>query len=363
MPNLVEDKAQLIENARNFNELTPSSDSFAYKVLNSFKHWYYFEESDIFAPSKFIGYENTTVENYRRGEGRDGRETEKVLQEWFKPLEQDSQRFEELSTKLYKYVNNLNRQVKKGYCIHIEKSGPVETRAVVQRLKKFGETRGGSDWSELDSETNRLVRNNPFAFLLAVAFDRGMAWQKAWRIPVEINRTGCLDPAQLASMSETDLIDLLDGLAVRPRYGARHGAKTLSDAARLVCERFGGDAGAIWNGASPAEAEKTLQEIHGLGAGIASMTTRILRDDFGCFRGQERQIDVKPDVHLVRVFRRVGLVNSDSPNEAIRTARRLNPEFPGELDWPAWRIGQQWCHATEPNCALCPLTQVCARRI
>ena len=152
-------------------------------------------------------------------------------------------------------------------------------------------------------------------------------------------------------------------LAVRPRYGAKQGARTLSDAARLVWERFGGDAGAIWKDASPAEVEKTLQEIHGLGAGIASMATRILRDDFGCFRGQERQIDVKPDVHLVRVFRRLGIIDGDSANEAIRTARRLNPEFPGELDWPAWWIGQKWCHPTEPDCARCPLTGDCAKRM
>ena len=239
----------------------------------------------------------------------------------------------------------------------------MENRVVVERLKEFGATRGSSDWSALDCETERLVRTNAFAFLIAVAFDRGMPWQKAWRIPVEIDKAGCLDPARLASMSEPDLIKLVDGLAIRPRYGARQGARTLSDAARLVCERFGGDASAIWNGASPAEVEKTLQEIHGLGTGIASMATRILHDDFGCFRGQERQIDVKPDVHLVRVFRRVGFVEGDSANEAIRAARRLSPEFPGQLDWPAWRIGQQWCHATEPDCGRCPLTQVCARRI
>ncbi len=239
----------------------------------------------------------------------------------------------------------------------------MDKSAVVERLKEFGETRSGSDWSALDCATSRLVRRNPFAFLLAVAFDRGMPWQRAWRIPVEIDHAGCLDPARLASMDEPDLMKLIDGLAVRPRYGSRQGAKTLSDAARLVCQRFGGDAGAIWNGASPAEVEKTLREIYGLGPGIASMATRILRDDFGCFKGQECQIDVKPDVHLVRVFRRVGLVEGDSANETIRAARRLNPEFPGQLDWPAWRIGQQWCHATEPDCAACPLIRVCARRI
>ncbi len=239
----------------------------------------------------------------------------------------------------------------------------MEPSAVVERLKEFGQTRANSDWSALDLETENLIRGNPFAFLIAVAFDRGMPWQKAWRIPAEIDHEGCLDPALLASMSETDLIGLLDRLTVRPRYGAKQGAKTLSDAARLVCERFGGDAGAIWRESSPAEVEKTLQEIHGLGTGIASMTTRILRDDFDYFRGQERQIDVKPDVHLVRVFRRIGLIDDDSANQAVRTARLLNPEFPGALDWPAWRIGQLWCHPTEPDCAQCPLTRDCAKRI
>ena len=240
----------------------------------------------------------------------------------------------------------------------------MKPRAVVERLKEFGLRRASfSEWCELDVETRTLIRGNPFAFLIAVAFDRGMPWQEAWRIPTEIDRQGCLDPARLASKGETELVGLLEGLAVRPRWGAKQGAKTLSDAARLVWERFGGDAGGIWKDGTPAEVEKTLQEIHGIGAGIASMTTRILRDDFGCFRGQERQIDVKPDVHLVRVFRRLGIVDDDSANEARRTARRLNPEFPGELDWPAWRIGQLWCHPTEPDCAQCPLTGDCAKRM
>ena len=239
----------------------------------------------------------------------------------------------------------------------------MEPRAVVERLKEFGQTRAGLDWNELDVETRRLIRGSPFAFLVAVAFDRNMPWEKAWRIPTEIDRHGCLDPALLASKDETELIELLKGLAVQPRWGAREGARTLSDAAKLVWERFGGDAAAIWMDASPAEVEKTLQEIHGIGAGIASMATRILYDDFGCFRGQERQIDVKPDVHLVRVFQRLGLIDADSENKAIRAARRLNPEFPGELDWPAWRIGQLWCRPRKPDCAQCPLTGACAKRL
>ena len=116
----VEDKSQVIENAKSFNKLTTTSDSYVYKVFNNFTHWYYFKESGIFAPSKFIGYENTTIENYRRGEGRDGRETENVLKNWFHPLEQGATNFDVLSKKLHQYVNSLHRKVRKGYVIHIE---------------------------------------------------------------------------------------------------------------------------------------------------------------------------------------------------------------------------------------------------
>lgn len=239
----------------------------------------------------------------------------------------------------------------------------METKAVVARLKEFGRTRAETDWSVLDRETEALVRSNPFAFLVAVAFDRGMPWERAWRIPTEINRRHLLDPMRLATMAEGDLVELLRALAVRPRYGAKQGAKTLGDAARLVAGRYGGDAAAIWRDSSPAEVEKVLQEIRGLGPGIAAMTTRILRDDFGCFVGHERQIDVKPDVHLLRVFWRAGLTDSQSPSSATHAARRLNPAFPGELDWPAWRIGQTWCHASQPDCGTCPLSEDCAKRL
>ena len=81
----------------------------------------------------------------------------------------------------------------------------MEPRAVVRRLKEFGRTR---DEGKLDMETRKLIRGNPFAFLIAVAFDRNMPWEKAWRIATEIDRQGCLDPALLASKDETELVGL-----------------------------------------------------------------------------------------------------------------------------------------------------------
>ena len=36
----------------------------------------------------------------------------------------------------------------------------MEPRAVVERLKEFGQRRAGSDWDELDVETRRIIRGN-----------------------------------------------------------------------------------------------------------------------------------------------------------------------------------------------------------
>lgn len=74
-----------------------------------------------------------------------------------------------------------------------------------------------------------------------------------------------------------------------------------------------------------------------------------------------RLIDVKPDVHVVRVFHRSGLTQRPDGRLCIEAARRLNPEFPGRLDWPAWEIGRKCCHDNAPDCSECPIDCVCPK--
>ena len=93
------------------------------------------------------------------------------------------------------------------------------------------------------------------------------------------------------------------------------------------------------------------------------MVVLMLHDKWGMFTGQEHQIDIKADVHVIRVFQRTGLTHSKAEEEAIFAARLLNPKFPGELDWPAWKIGKDWCFPTKPQCNSCPLTAVCGKHI
>ena len=217
----------------------------------------------------------------------------------------------------------------------------------------------GSDRKRLPKDGRNLFHTNPFAFLVGAVFNRGMRWEKAWEIPCCIDQKGLLDASKIAALSEPDLINLLEGLPVKPRYGSKRGAETLKDAAMLVVRDSAGGAATIWQDTSLEKAEKRLQSIKGVGSGIASMVTRILHDDCGMFRGQEQQIDVKPDVHVMRVFKRTGLTPSESKDDARNAARMLNPTFPGELDWPAFDIGRWWCDKHDPNCGECPLEAVC----
>ncbi|MYC15243.1 MAG: hypothetical protein F4Y39_16085 [Gemmatimonadetes bacterium] len=230
--------------------------------------------------------------------------------------------------------------------------------AIVAKLIEHGKQYYQPDAARVPQE----VLSDPFAFLIGAAFNNGMCHQQAWKIPLCIKREGLLDAAKLAAMEEQELQRLLESLSIKPRWGYERGVKTLKDAAMLVMAH-GGDASAIWRNSSSQETVRKLQCIYGVGKHIASMIVRILRDNLGMFSEQKHEIDVKSDVHLMRVFKRAGLTETVSDVAAVNAARELHPEFPGALDWPAWNIGRKWCYSDGPNCTQCPLDAVCEKAI
>ena len=89
---LIDSRAQAIENIRRYQtELDESSE--LVRRMGNVRHWCAIEEHGrwLFAPSKFVGYENNTADDYLKGagRGRDGRETEKTLKRWFETAPQD----------------------------------------------------------------------------------------------------------------------------------------------------------------------------------------------------------------------------------------------------------------------------------
>jgi endonuclease III len=74
-------------------------------------------------------------------------------------------------------------------------------------------------------------------------------------------------------------------------------------------------------------------------------------------------MDIKPDTHVIRVFHRLGFISKLDQISALKAARKLNPEYPGALDAPAWYIGKKWCTPSAPQCHNYPLNEVCLKNI
>jgi hypothetical protein len=71
------------------------------------------------------------------------------------------------------------------------------------------------------------------------------------------------------------------------------------------------------------------------------MAVEILARDLGVPITDLSGSDVAYDVHVRRVFLRTGLAEYDDLDHIVEVARRLHPERPGELDFPAWLVGRR----------------------
>ena len=210
-------------------------------------------------------------------------------------------------------------------------------------------------------QAGKLITSNPYAFLLAACLDRGTKAEIIWNIPYDIKSIlGSIDPFKLAELSVSDLEDLLRKLPHKPRY-INDAPRTIRDLTSIVCRDYGGDARAIWRCRSSKAVRSTLFRIHGVGPGIANMIPILIEKAFGEeFEDLDHtEMNIKPDVHTVRVLFRLGLSESMTIEAALRAAEAANPSFPGKLDSPLWLIGRKWCFSANPKCEQCPISAVC----
>jgi endonuclease III len=93
------------------------------------------------------------------------------------------------------------------------------------------------------------------------------------------------------------------------------------------------------------------------------MAVEILERDLGVPVQDLRGSDIAYDVHVRRVFLRTGLADFDDLEHMLEVAREAHPERPGAIDFPSWLIGSTWCHAGEPDCPACVLTECCPKLV
>ena len=214
-------------------------------------------------------------------------------------------------------------------------------------------------------EVNKLNSEDPFAFLVAACIDRGALAENCWCVPYWLReKLGHLEAERIAQLSVDELEAILRELPKKPRY-PRQSAETILDCASQVVQRWNGAASQIWNTTHVRDITARLQSIRGVGRGIAHMIVNILISD-GKLRlpdSELKQIDVKPDIHVQRVFYRTGLAENQDAQSAINAARIAHRNYPGALDQPAWQIGREYCRPTSPRCGECPLERSCIKRV
>jgi endonuclease III len=211
-----------------------------------------------------------------------------------------------------------------------------------------------------DALLNDLI-NFPHAFVLACVMDRQIKAEKAWLIPYRISeKIGGFSMQTLRLLSRADVYHLMSQPEPLHRF-----VDKMSEFFQLAVQRveteYAGEAARIWT-EKPSSAEVVYRflEFDGVGPKIASMATNILARDFKISFADYFSIDISADVHVRRVFSRLGLCSDDvTVEQVIYKARSLHPEFPGMMDLPCWEIGRNWCKSRNPKCSECYMRDLC----
>ncbi len=222
---------------------------------------------------------------------------------------------------------------------------------------------------------NRFVETNDNAFLFGVIFDQGIPAEKAWEAPYLLKQR--LRHSSMKKLARSSIPKIRRALR-GPTEGrglqrfTTKVAQWLRTAARKLVNEYRGDAGNIWRDCSTAgEVIERLEAFRGIGQKKAHMAVRILHEGRGPHAlARWRDINVAVDVHVKRVFKRAGLVNTAVPGEILAAASRLHPRFPGQLDEATWSIGRNWCGPRRADCGgrrhaegrPCPLHRVCPKK-
>lgn len=201
----------------------------------------------------------------------------------------------------------------------------------------------------------------PHASVLACVMDRQVKTERAWLIPYSIQKKiGGFQISRLAELSLSRIEKLMSKPEPLHRF-IKIMAKNFYSAVQRITNVYEGDASAIWEGKpSSAEVVYRFLEFDGVGPKIANMAVNILAREFKIPFADFYSIDISADVHVRRVFSRLGLCATNAtPEQVIYKARALYPEFPGLIDLPCWEIGREWCRPRVTRCSDCYVNHVC----
>jgi len=216
-----------------------------------------------------------------------------------------------------------------------------------------------------NEKANKLLNDldeHPHAFVLARVMDRQIKAEKAWLIPHKIsNEIGGFEFLKLLNFRKSDYKKLFNGKKLHRFNNVM--ADNFYLAVRKIHEKYDDIASNIWaDEPSSGTIVNRFLEFKGVGKKISSMAVNILARRFKIPMKDYTSIDISPDVHVKRVFERIGFISPKANNdELISCARELNADYPGIFDLSVWIIGRKWCRPNNPDCKNCYLNKYCPK--
>ena len=135
----------------------------------------------------------------------------------------------------------------------------------------------------IDASANELLSRSPLALLIAMLLDQQVPLEKAFSSPrVLLQRLGHEPTAEeLAGYDPDALAAIFSERPALHRYPRAMAART-QDLARVVADRYDGDAARVWaDAATGEELSARLSELPGFGAYKAQILIALLGKQFG----------------------------------------------------------------------------------
>lgn len=137
-----------------------------------------------------------------------------------------------------------------------------------------------------DDAADQVLTDSPFALVVGMMLDQQYPMEHAFRGPAKVlDRFGSLEPAAIAEADAEEFAALCATAPAIHRFPGSM-ASRLQDLARLVVEKYDGDASRLWTEAeSGKDLLRRVQELPGFGKQKAQIFVSLLA----------KQIGVRPD--------------------------------------------------------------------
>jgi endonuclease-3 related protein len=187
----------------------------------------------------------------------------------------------------------------------------------------------------------------PFEVVVGAILTQNTSWSNVERAIANLKVAGALAPAMICRLAINELEQL-----IRPTGFFRQKAVRLHHLAKILVDRYGGDVAQLCAGPLD-QARGRLLALPGIGPETA--------DAILLYAGQRPSFVV--DAYTRRIFTRLGMLSSSEGYQSIRARFliALPQDVPLFNEYHALivTLAKGHCRKQRPECATCPLQQVC----